>query len=395
MNKKKRISVTNIVRTCVQLAFFILLPGLFAAVFSSARQVMTGIAQGSFSVSAYAYQSAIMISVLPVTIIFGRIFCGWMCAFGSVGDFLFFLRTKLVKKKTKISRNLDRVLKYIKYAVLVSIIVSAWILNTDLSFADPWTVFGLLASVSVFSSIGVVVKSYLIGLILLLGIFTAMFFIERFFCRYLCPLGAIFSLISTPRAYKIKKQRDGCAKCAACTKKCAMNIDLSSTDSVASGECIACNKCVDICPSKNAKASFLGIKMPALIVCLVAVGMISGLYILGIKWALSAQSETQSIVPESETASDAKFYDGTYSGTGAGYKGDVVLTVTVSGGNVTAITIDSYRDDTQYFSRAASQIIPQVIAAQSAEVDAVSGATFSSRGITEAAADALDEAVIK
>ena len=65
------------------------------------------------------------------------------------------------------------------------------------------------------------------------------------------------------------------------------------------------------------------------------------------------------------------------------------MTVTVKGGYITAISIDSYRDDYEFFSRAKRSVIDEILSAQSPDVDAVSGATYSSNGIMEAVADAL------
>lgn len=93
------------------------------------------------------------------------------------------------------------------------------------------------------------------------------------------------------------------------------------------------------------------------------------------------------------TFSGAVLADGTYSGTGTGYHGDITVQVTVSGGQVTDITVTSENDTLQYFTRAEDTLIPTVIEEQSLEVDAVSGATYSSRGILDAVSNALSGAV--
>jgi len=93
------------------------------------------------------------------------------------------------------------------------------------------------------------------------------------------------------------------------------------------------------------------------------------------------------------TFSGAVLADGTYSGTGTGYHGDITVQVTVSGGQVTDITVTGENDTPQYFTRAEDTLIPTVIEEQSLEVDAVSGATYSSRGILDAVTDALSGAV--
>ena len=83
--------------------------------------------------------------------------------------------------------------------------------------------------------------------------------------------------------------------------------------------------------------------------------------------------------------------DGTYTGSARGYSGTTQVTVTVSGGRITAVTVDSHGDTTSYFNRALA-VIDRLIAAQSTSVDAVSGATYSSYGIINAVADALKDA---
>ena len=81
--------------------------------------------------------------------------------------------------------------------------------------------------------------------------------------------------------------------------------------------------------------------------------------------------------------------DGTYTGSGTGLRGETDVTVTVSGGKITDITIDSYQDDQQFFERAESTVVQEIIDNQSVNVDAVSGATYSSNSIKEAVANAL------
>ena len=81
--------------------------------------------------------------------------------------------------------------------------------------------------------------------------------------------------------------------------------------------------------------------------------------------------------------------DGQYSGTGKGFRGDTNVTVTVVDHAITGITIESYRDDQRFFERAKNMVIYEILSEQSLDVDAVSGATFSSKGIMEAVADAL------
>ena len=82
--------------------------------------------------------------------------------------------------------------------------------------------------------------------------------------------------------------------------------------------------------------------------------------------------------------------DGVYTGKGTGFRGETEVSVTVENGKITDITVLSYRDDERYFSRASDSVIEAILHNQSLRVSTVSGATFSSNGILEAVADALD-----
>ena len=92
------------------------------------------------------------------------------------------------------------------------------------------------------------------------------------------------------------------------------------------------------------------------------------------------------------TFSGAQLQDGTYQGSADGYKGTVTVSVTVAGGQVTAVQVVSESDTPNFFSRAES-VLDEIISGQSLEVDTVTGATFSSAGLINAVADALRGAV--
>ncbi len=95
--------------------------------------------------------------------------------------------------------------------------------------------------------------------------------------------------------------------------------------------------------------------------------------------------------PEQTDVNEGEYRDGTYTGTGAGFGGTLTLSVTLSGGKITDITILSHNDTEEYFEMAKA-LLPAIIEAQSTGVDVVSGATYSSNGILEAVNDCLDQA---
>lgn len=96
-------------------------------------------------------------------------------------------------------------------------------------------------------------------------------------------------------------------------------------------------------------------------------------------------------IPETESAA-VRYADGTYVGEGMGYNGRISVSVTIEDGTILAVKVNSAVDDDPYFSKAEERIISAVLEEQSAEVDVVSGATYSSDGLKEAIADALSGA---
>ena len=93
-----------------------------------------------------------------------------------------------------------------------------------------------------------------------------------------------------------------------------------------------------------------------------------------------------------ETLALGPYQDGSYTASAQGFGGDVTVTVTIEGGYMTDITVDDASgEDAAYFSMA-EDILDDIMAAQSAEVDTISGATFSSTGLKNAVATALEEA---
>ena len=112
---------------------------------------------------------------------------------------------------------------------------------------------------------------------------------------------------------------------------------------------------------------------------------------------LNAQLEVQSFGADSESGSDvgngAGYKDGTYTGEADGFGGTVAVEVTVKDGKIEAVEVTSAEKEDGAYLAMAEDIIPKIIEAQSAEVDTISGATFSSTGIKNAAEQALEQAV--
>lgn len=372
---------TQFVRHLVQLAAFILFPGLFITVFSAVRDLVTAFMDGQFSFSGMFPQIILVFTVFLITALWGRFFCGFLCSFGMLQELLFFFSRRALFKKVRVPERFDAVMKYLKYGILAFITAGVWILALPVDSSwNPWGVFGMLVS----GNLSVVSRAIpTAGFVLLLTIAAGSLFVERFFCRYLCPLGALFVMVSGKRLYKVRRRSDTCTNCGLCTRTCSMGIHIPEKDAVVSGECIQCMQCLAICPKESLSANPAGA-----IAGTAAAAAIGGTVVAGNLVSFPV-SETISSRQVTEKAEKGIYKDGVYTGVGEGFRGTTQVQVTVEDGYIADITVLSYRDDREFFQKAQSAVINAILTEQTPDVDAVSGATFSSSSIMDAVADAL------
>ena len=379
--KNKKI---NWIKVVIQILSFALIPGLFEGEFAAVGNIVSCIYKGNISWESVKYSVWMLLATVPATVLVGRFFCGFFCSFGAVQDLLW-LGSHRLRALFPGKRNLkkaDRIFRFAKYAVLFYFIIFIWSGVTAVKTAGPWQVFGQYVSFGHWPGLKLLLS---VGGVLLLLIFIGSLFVQRFFCRYFCPMGAIYSLISQTSFLKIDKPRKECGKCHLCTSKCTMGMDLTKKDRIAVGECISCQKCVSWCPKGNAHfRSRYGVLIGVGVTC--ATIMVSQLLIAG---NLAKEKTADSVKKTAENDAGGNFQNGIYTGTGEGYRGKVTVTVKVADGKITELVLDDYADDKSYMERAKNRIFQEMISRQNTDVDAVSGATYSSNGLIEAVNKAL------
>ncbi len=379
--KNKKI---NWIKVVIQILSFALIPGLFEGEFAAVGNIVSCIYKGNISWESVKYSVWMLLATVPATVLVGRFFCGFFCSFGAVQDLLW-LGSHRLRALFPGKRNLkkaDRIFRFAKYAVLFYFIIFIWSGVTAVKTAGPWQVFGQYVSFGHWPGLKPLLS---VGGVLLLLIFIGSLFVQRFFCRYFCPMGAIYSLISQTSFLKIDKPREECGKCHLCTSKCTMGMDLTKKDRIAGGECISCQKCVSWCPKGNVHfRSRYGVLIGVGVTC--ATIMVSQLLIAG---NLAKEKTADSVKKTAENDAGGNFQNGIYTGTGEGYRGKVTVTVKVADGKITELVLDDYADDKSYMERAKNRILQEMISRQNTDVDAVSGATYSSNGLIEAVNKAL------
>lgn len=248
--RKRRIQHKAWLRAAVQLVFFIAMPGAFVAGFSGVKYLFQWIGAGE--VLQWNSFVKALVGLALFTILFGRYFCGYVCAFGSLGDGVYWLsglvQRKLFHRKKQI-RIPERLLRWgqkLKYLILaVIVLLCALGFYASLHGTSPWDVFSRLTAGKLPS------EGYLVGVVLFLLILAGMAVQERFFCQFLCPMGAVFALLPVLPWGMLRRDESGCIRgCSACEMQCPVRLKLK-TDGVRNGECIACEKCTGVCPKGN------------------------------------------------------------------------------------------------------------------------------------------------
>ncbi len=181
--------------------------------------------------------------VLLLSILFGPVFCGWVCPLGTVQEWVGKLGKKLFRRRYNhfIPARLDTILRYLRYGVL------AWVLYVTATSGilifeayDPYyALFNFWSTEVAWSALAI------LGLVLILSIF-----VERPWCKYACPYGAVLGITNLFRVFSIKRSETTCKLDGACSIMCPMNISVDSKKTVRDHQCISCLECTSeaVCP---------------------------------------------------------------------------------------------------------------------------------------------------
>ncbi len=184
------------------------------------------------------WQAAVLfLGLIPVTYLFGKVFCGWVCYLGAIQEFLHIDKIKLFQ-----SERAQKIMKIIRIVATVAIIVQLTFTQNIL-----WSKIGpFKAAVNLFSPN--VTGYILLGIVLISSVF-----IHRPFCKIICPVGLLHGFISKIKGASVLGINSACAGCKTCNTACQINAitrdkKISKLDNQ---ECIRCGDCMDDCKIKS------------------------------------------------------------------------------------------------------------------------------------------------
>lgn len=230
-------------------------PGALGACPIGSMQALFGARHPKFAFYVVGYLSIIGVLV-------GRFICGWLCVFGLIQELLYMIPTK----KFTVPEKLDKVLRKMKYVFLVVFVVLfPIILRDEFGVSFPYFCKWVCPVGMLEGGVPLVLMNeglraaahwlYAWKLLILLVMIAMSIFINRPFCKYVCPLGAFYGLFHRFSFLQLKCDQSACIDCGLCAKTCKMQVDPSKTPT--SAECIRCGECVSACPVSALSMTFL------------------------------------------------------------------------------------------------------------------------------------------
>ncbi|MEH7437786.1 4Fe-4S binding protein [Neobacillus drentensis] len=181
-------------------------------------------------------------------IIFRKSFCSWLCPVGTVSEWTARLGKKIFKRNFEIPTWLAWLISPIKYLLLLFFLSMVIQMSTYSAKAFLELDYNKVSDVKMlqfFLTIGGT------GLTVIAVIFILSLFFKNFWCRFLCPYGALIGLGSIFRITKIRRNEETCTNCEMCTKVCPQRLKVHKVEAVNSLNCTACMSCVEACPVKD------------------------------------------------------------------------------------------------------------------------------------------------
>ena len=210
-----------------------------------------GAMQAVASSMQYNFSFYVVGILLAVGVLLGRFVCGWICPFGLVQELFY----KIPSRKYR----LPKLFTYVKYGILVVFVIVLPVTATNyMGIGKPAFCQYICPSGTLFGGIPMTVTHpelrtatgllFLLKISILILTLLACVLIFRFFCKMLCPLGAIYGLLNKISIYHLEVDKQSCIQCGKCAHTCKMDVDPVAAPN--SAECIRCGACAASCPKQ-------------------------------------------------------------------------------------------------------------------------------------------------
>jgi polyferredoxin len=191
----------------------------------------------------------LLTSFLAASWLFRKSFCGWLCPVGTLSEYLWRLGKQTFGRNFRLPRWADIPLRGLKYALLGLFLYAVGSMSVAAILAFLGGPYGIIDDVKMlnffrFLSAG---GAVIVGLLVIASIF-----VQNFWCRYLCPYGALMGLAALASPLRIRRNPEVCIDCGKCAKACPSALPVDRLITIRSAECTGCLQCVADCPAADA-----------------------------------------------------------------------------------------------------------------------------------------------
>ena len=241
-------------RRMVQLAFLLLtVVGVFVlrgnaerwCPFGGVEALYTYITEGNLTCSLAVSNFYILGSVLLITLLLRRAFCGYMCPIGTMSEWLQRAASRLGLAAVNVGARLDRGLSLLKYPVLAVILYFTY-RTAELVFRKFDPCYALISR----HGEDITFWAYVVAG----GIAAGSLLVTMPFCRWLCPLAAVLNPFSRVGFTRIRRHEESCIDCGTCASVCPMAIPVDTLQQVTNARCLSCLNCLAACPQRHSGA---------------------------------------------------------------------------------------------------------------------------------------------
>jgi polyferredoxin len=197
----------------------------------------------------------LLLSFVAISVFFRKAFCSWLCPMGTISESLAALGRRIFGRNLRIRKWVDlplRALKYLLLGFFVWAVASMSAPELDAFMHSPYALIADVKMLNFFRHLDQT-RILVIGILVI-----ASALVENFWCRYLCPYGALLGLASIFSPIRIRRTPSACIDCAKCARACPSNLAVDRLVSIRSAECTGCIKCVRACPAEGALGMHFG-----------------------------------------------------------------------------------------------------------------------------------------
>lgn len=191
----------------------------------------------------------LFLAFLAMSLLLKKAFCSWLCPVGTLSEYLGKLGRRVFGRNLRLRAWIDLPLRGLKYVLLGFFVFAIGAMSATALDGFMHSPYGLVADVKMLNFFREIGRT---GVIVLLSLTLLSMLIQNFWCRYLCPYGALMGLASLLSPLKIRRDAEACIDCGKCARACPAGIKVDQLVQIRSAECTACMACVAACPTEDA-----------------------------------------------------------------------------------------------------------------------------------------------